>query len=54
MEIDSRDKLSILSGLELSEVRDSIDSKDKGNKDIRIEDSLIMLVVVNSDSLSLT
>ena len=31
-----------------------IDSKDIGNEDIRIEDSLDTLVIVNLDSLSLT
>ena len=54
IEMDSKDRLSILSSLESSEVRDSIDSKDTGNEDIRIEDSLITLVIVNLDSLSLT
>ena len=54
MEIDSKDRLSILSSLESSEVRDSIDSKDTGNEDIRIEDSLITLIVVNLNSSSLT
>src|SRR5215207_313580 len=30
------------------------DGKDKGNEDIRMEDSLVTLVVVNSNSSSLT